>query len=183
MRNLKLPSTLPQVFTRSLENKKVMLDSFILQWVTKCSNSNSHSDYFVFLLLRAAKSIDVFLIIVLANSPLDIENCQMEFSSLNNLNPTSDQDRNSPYNINTISSRQVMITKKNIQLRDYRLIQYQILRAKIIRVVWKSLRRITIKILAIKELRMLKMLWEVLNGITLTQGYSLDTSCVPFKKN
>ena len=112
MRNLKLPSTLPQVFTRSLENKKVMLDSFILQWVTKCSNSNSHSDYFVFLLLRAAKSIDVFLIIVMANSPLNIENCQMEFSF--NLIPTSDQDRNSPYNINTISSRQVMITKKNI---------------------------------------------------------------------
>ena len=80
----------------------------------KCSNCNSHSDYFVFLLLRAAKSIDVFLIIVMANSPLDIENCQMEFSSLNNLNPTSDQDRNSPYNTNTISSRQVMRTKKNI---------------------------------------------------------------------
>ena len=117
----------------------------------------------------------------MANSPLDIENCQMEFSSLNNLNPTSDQDRNSPYNTNTISSRQV--NKEKYPLRDYRLIQYQILRANIIRVVWKSVRRITTKILGIKELRMLKMLWEVLNGNTLTQGCSLDTSCVPFKKN
>ena len=41
------------------------------------------------------------------------------------LTPMSDQDRISPYNINTISSRQVM-RKKN-QLEDYKLIQYQIL--------------------------------------------------------
>ena len=30
------------------------------------------------------------------------------------LAPVSDQDRNSPYNINTISSRQVKTTEKNI---------------------------------------------------------------------
>ena len=30
------------------------------------------------------------------------------------LAPMSDQDRNSPYNINTISSRQVKTTEKNI---------------------------------------------------------------------
>ena len=33
---------------------------------------------------------------------------------VNPLTPTSDQDRISPYNINTISSRQVMRIKKNI---------------------------------------------------------------------
>ena len=34
--------------------------------------------------------------------------------SVNSLTPTSDQDRISPHNINTISSRQVMRIKKNI---------------------------------------------------------------------
>ena len=34
--------------------------------------------------------------------------------SLNPFTPTSDQDRISPYNINTISSRQVMRIEKNI---------------------------------------------------------------------
>ena len=36
------------------------------------------------------------------------------FSQLNPFTPTSDQDRISPYNINTISSRQVMRIEKNI---------------------------------------------------------------------
>ena len=43
------------------------------------------------------------------------------------LTPISDQDRISPYNINTISSRQVMRTKKNNPWGDYSLIQNQIL--------------------------------------------------------
>ena len=34
--------------------------------------------------------------------------------SINHLTPMSDQDRISPYNISTISSRQVMRIKKNI---------------------------------------------------------------------
>ena len=34
--------------------------------------------------------------------------------SLNPFIPTSDQDRISPYNINTVSSRQVMRIEKNI---------------------------------------------------------------------
>ena len=34
--------------------------------------------------------------------------------SLNPFTPTSDQDRISPYNINTISSRQVMRIEKNV---------------------------------------------------------------------
>ena len=33
---------------------------------------------------------------------------------VNLLTPTSDQDTNSPYNINTVSSRQVMRINKNI---------------------------------------------------------------------
>ena len=36
------------------------------------------------------------------------------FTSINPFTPTSDQDRISPYNINTISSRQVMRIEKNI---------------------------------------------------------------------
>ena len=36
--------------------------------------------------------------------------------SFNPLTPMSDQDRISPYNINTISTRQVMRIKKNINL-------------------------------------------------------------------
>ena len=44
----------------------------------------------------------------------------------------SDQDRNSPYNINTISSRLVMRILKNL---DYRLIQYEILQTSIITLV------------------------------------------------
>ena len=38
-----------------------------------------------------------------------------------------DQDKISPYNINAISSRQVMRVKKKNQWKDYKLIQHQIL--------------------------------------------------------
>ena len=37
-----------------------------------------------------------------------------EVDVLNPFTPTSDQDRISPYNINTISSRQVMRIEKNV---------------------------------------------------------------------
>ena len=40
--------------------------------------------------------------------------CTEEGISINPLTPMSDQDRISPYNINTISRRQVMRIKKNI---------------------------------------------------------------------
>ena len=40
----------------------------------------------------------------------------LENFSLNPLTPMSDQDRISPYNCNTISTRQVMRIKKNINL-------------------------------------------------------------------
>ena len=64
----------------------------------------------------------------------------------------SDQDRISPYNINTISSRQVMRKKEKYQLGDYQLIQYQILQTNIIRIGWQTVRRITNEILGVKGL-------------------------------
>ena len=51
-------------------------------------------------------------------------------------------ERISPYNINTVSSSQVMRILKN-QLEDYQLIQYQILQTNIMRIVWQTVRRIT----------------------------------------
>ena len=52
-------------------------------------------------------------------------------------------DRISPYNIDTISSKQVMRIKKKYQLQDYKLIQYQILQTNIIRTVWQKEGRIS----------------------------------------
>ena len=52
-------------------------------------------------------------------------------------------DRISPYNIDTISSKQVMRIKKKYQLQDYKLIQYQILQTNIIRTVWQTEGRIS----------------------------------------
>ena len=63
----------------------------------------------------------------------------------------SDCDRISLYNINTISSRQVMILM-NYQLRDYKLIQYIILQTNITRTVWQTARRISDEILGVKGL-------------------------------
>ena len=60
-------------------------------------------------------------------------------TTLNPLTPMSDQDRISPYNINTISSRKVMRIKKKYKLREYKMIQYQILQTNIIRTVWQTL--------------------------------------------
>ena len=71
---------------------------------------------------------------------------------LNPLTPMSDQDRISPYNIHTISSRQVMRIKKIYELQDYKLIQYQILQHNITRTVWQTVRRITNEILRVKGL-------------------------------
>ena len=70
----------------------------------------------------------------------------------NPLTPMSDQDRISPYNIHTISSKQVMRIKKIYELGDYKLIQYQILQHNITRTVWQTVRRITNEILGVKGL-------------------------------
>ena len=64
----------------------------------------------------------------------------------------SDQERISPYNIHTISSRQVMRIKK-ISIRDYSLIQYQILQTNITKTVYKMVRGITNEILGAKGLK------------------------------
>ena len=71
---------------------------------------------------------------------------------LNPLTPMSDQERISPYNINAISTRQVMKIKKSY-LGDYRLIQYQILQTNIRRTIWQTVRRINNEILGVKGLR------------------------------
>ena len=56
-------------------------------------------------------------------------------------------NRISPYNINTISSRQVMRIKKKFKLWDY---YNQILQTSILRTVWQKVRRITNEILGVK---------------------------------
>ena len=61
----------------------------------------------------------------------------------------SDQDRISPYNNNTISSRQVTKMKTNINLLLYKLIQYQILRTNITRTEWLTVRRLAREILGV----------------------------------
>ena len=51
---------------------------------------------------------------------------------LNPLTLKSDQERISPYIMDTASSTQVLRKKKKTQLRNYKLIQYQILQTDII---------------------------------------------------
>ena len=64
------------------------------------------------------------------------------------------QDRISPYNINTMLSRQVMRIKKNItKWRNCYLIQSQILQTNIIRIVWQTVGRISNEILGAKGLK------------------------------
>ena len=63
-----------------------------------------------------------------------------------------DQDRDSPYNINTISSKQMMRIKKNINWGINKLIQSQILQIIITRTVWQTVRRITNEILGVQGL-------------------------------
>ena len=64
----------------------------------------------------------------------------------------SDQERISPYNINTISSRQVMRIGK-ILIRDYYLIHYQIPQTNFRRTIWQTVRRIINEILGVKGLQ------------------------------
>ena len=58
------------------------------------------------------------------------------------------QDRISPYQINTISNRQVMRIKK-IYFREV-LIHYRIHRASIMKIIWQTIRRITHVTLGVK---------------------------------
>ena len=59
-----------------------------------------------------------------------------------------DQNRISPYNINTISNR-----KGKFQQGDHKLVQYQILRTYIFRNVWQTVGRVTNRILRVKGLK------------------------------
>ena len=61
----------------------------------------------------------------------------------------SDQDRISPYNNDTISSRQVTKIKTNINLPLYKLVQYQILKTNITRTEWLTVRRLAREILGV----------------------------------
>ena len=70
----------------------------------------------------------------------------------NPLIPVSDQDRISPYNIKTISNRQMMRIKKIINYGMYLLIQYQILQTSIMRIIWEKVRRTSREILGVKGL-------------------------------
>ena len=65
--------------------------------------------------------------------------------------PMSDQDRISLYNINTITGRQAM-RKRKYQLDGYLLIQYQILRTNIVRIILQIVRRINNEMLGVKGL-------------------------------
>ena len=94
------------------------------------------------------------------------------------------QDRISPYNIDTISSKQVMRILKKYQLQDYKLIQYQILQTNIIRTVWQTERRITHEILGVKGwihcrlvLLYLKFIYE---GLSLHLFFKMSPKCMKF---
>ena len=65
------------------------------------------------------------------------------------LTPMSDQNRTSPYNINTESSRQVGRIKEKTKLGDYKLIHYQILQIEIMSILWQTVGRITNEILGV----------------------------------
>ena len=61
----------------------------------------------------------------------------------------SDQDRISPYIINTIFRWKSDENKENYQLGDYKSIQHQILQTNITRTVWQTVRRIANEILGV----------------------------------
>ena len=68
-------------------------------------------------------------------------------------NSLSDRERISPYNINTVSGRQVRRIKKKTQLGDYKLIQYQILRIGVMSILWQKVGRISNEILGVEGLK------------------------------
>ena len=68
------------------------------------------------------------------------------------LPPMIDRDRISPYNINSISSRQVMRIGK-ILIGDYHLIHYQIPQTRFRSTIWQTVRRIVNEILGVKGLQ------------------------------
>ena len=79
---------------------------------------------------------------------------------MNPLTLKSDQDRISPYVINTIASRQVLRIKKNINRRLW---------SSIMRTVWQTVRRIKNEILGVKRLNKSKKKKEQKNPISCLQ--------------
>ena len=71
----------------------------------------------------------------------------------------SDQDRLSPYNINTKIKQTSNENKEKYQSGDYKLIQYQILQINITRTVWQTVKRITNEILGVKGLTAVTSWW------------------------
>ena len=63
--------------------------------------------------------------------------------------PMSDQDRISPYNIDTITQKSDE-KKEKYKLGDYTLIQFQFLQTNITKTVWQTVRRITNEFLRVK---------------------------------
>ena len=61
--------------------------------------------------------------------------CMYHSLTMNPLTPMSDQDRISPYNINVVSSRQAMRIRKKGSIKGLFLIQYQISKSNIMRIV------------------------------------------------
>ena len=74
-------------------------------------------------------------------------------SHVNPLTPMSDQDRISPDNKYTISSRQVTRIKKNINKGIISSSNTKFCKLNITRTVWQTVRRITSEILGVKGLR------------------------------
>ena len=66
----------------------------------------------------------------------------------------SDQERISPFNINTESSQLVRRIKMKTQLGDYKCIQYQILQIETISILRQTVGRIANQILGVKGLRL-----------------------------
>ena len=93
----------------------------------------------------------------------------------------SDQDRISPYNINTESSRQVRIIKKKTQLENYKLIQYQILQIEIMSILWQTIGRITNEVLGVKGFILADCHVHILRNVcTLLFGVSISQQCLIF---
>ena len=89
----------------------------------------------------------------------------------------SDQDRISPYNINTESSRQVRRIKKKTQLENYKLIQYQILQIEIMSILRQTIGRITNEVFGIKvfiladcHVHILRTVWTFLFGVSISRN-------------
>ena len=75
-----------------------------------------YADLVFLFLLREAQSLHIYATLMFLVKVLVLTSFLLTLFSLNPLTPMYDQDRISPYNINTISTRWVMRIKKNINI-------------------------------------------------------------------